>query len=102
MTDRQISKLLSKKFLKKPVKWLRETINRSHRRSPPPPQLSPARSAGKEYAGVTFTFTAMLLKKLPDVVDTNPAKIILRIAKVVLEIKDVCRHSSHRCLTNYV
>jgi len=101
MTDRQISKLLSKKFLKKPVKWFRETINRSHRRSPPP-QLSPARSAGKDYAGVTFTFTAMLLKKLPDVVDTNPAKIILRIAKIVLEIKDVRCHSSHRCLTDYV
>ena len=39
----------------------------------------------------------MLLKRLPAVVDTNPAKIVLGIVKMVLEIKDVRRCSSNRC-----
>lgn len=43
----------------------------------------------------------MLVKRLPDVVDTNPAKIVLGIVKIVLEITDVRRYSSHRYLTDY-
>ena len=43
----------------------------------------------------------MLLKRLPDVVDTNPAKIAFGIVKIVLQIKDVGRYSSHHCPTNY-
>jgi len=45
-----------------------------------------------DYAAVAFSFTTMLLKRLPDVVDLNPAKITFGIAKVVLQIRDV-RHS---------
>ena len=43
----------------------------------------------------------MLLKRLPDAVDTNPAKIAFGIVKIVLQIKDVGRYSSQHCLTNY-
>ena len=43
----------------------------------------------------------MLLKRLPDALDTNPAKIAFGIVKIVLEIKDVGRYSPHHCLTNY-
>jgi hypothetical protein len=43
----------------------------------------------------------MLLKRLPDAVDANPAKIAVGIVKIVLQIKDVRRRSSHHCLTNY-
>jgi len=43
----------------------------------------------------------MLLKRLPDALDTNPAKIAFGIVKIVLEIKDVGHYSSHRCPTNY-
>ena len=43
----------------------------------------------------------MLLKRLPDALDTNPAKIAFGIVKIVLQIKDVGRYSSHHCLTNY-
>ena len=42
----------------------------------------------------------MLLKRLPDAVDTNPAKIAFGIVKIVLQIKDVRCFSSHRCLTD--
>jgi len=42
----------------------------------------------------------MLLKRLPDALDTNPAKIAFGIVKIVLQIKDVGRCTSHHCLTN--
>jgi len=42
----------------------------------------------------------MLLKRLPDAVDANPAKIAFGIVKIVLQIKYVGRYSSHHCLTN--
>jgi hypothetical protein len=42
----------------------------------------------------------MLLKRLPDAVDANLAKVAVGIAKIVLQIKDVRRRSSHRCLTD--
>ena len=42
----------------------------------------------------------MLLKRLPDAVDTNPAKIAVGIVKIVLEIKDVRHRSLHHCLTD--
>jgi len=40
----------------------------------------------------------MLLKKAPDVVDGNPVKVAFNIAKIILQIKDVCHCSSHWCL----
>ena len=43
----------------------------------------------------------MLLKRLPDAVDINPAKIAFSIVKIVLQINDVRRYSSHHCPTNY-
>jgi hypothetical protein len=43
----------------------------------------------------------MVLKRLPDAVDTNPAKIAVGIVKIILQIKDVRRRSSRRCLTKY-
>ena len=42
----------------------------------------------------------MLLKKAPDVVDGNPVKVAFGIAKIILQIKDVCHCSSHWCPTN--
>lgn len=55
----------------------------------------------KDYAVVALSFTTMLLKRLPDAVDINPVKIAFGIIKIVLQIKDVRRCSSHRCLTDY-
>jgi len=43
----------------------------------------------------------MLLKRLPGAVDTNPAKVVFGIVKIILEIKDVGCYLSHHCLTNY-
>jgi hypothetical protein len=42
----------------------------------------------------------MLLKRLPDAVDVNPVKVASGIIKIVLQIKDVRRCSSHRWLTD--
>jgi hypothetical protein len=55
---------------------------------------SHALSTAKDIAGVAWSFTEMLLKRLPDAVDTNPAKIAFSIVKIVLQIKDVRRSSS--------
>ncbi|KDR81250.1 hypothetical protein GALMADRAFT_1124665 [Galerina marginata CBS 339.88] len=41
-----------------------------------------------DIAGLALSFTAMLLKRLPEVVDTNPAKIVLGVVKIILEIKE--------------
>ena len=57
----------------------------------PEKPTSSTRSAVKDYATVALSFTTMLLKRLPDVVDPNPAKIAFGIAKVVLQIRDVRR-----------
>jgi hypothetical protein len=43
----------------------------------------------------------MLLKRLPDAVDANPAKIAFGIVKIVLQIKYVGRYSLHHCPTNH-
>jgi hypothetical protein len=50
----------------------------------------------KDYAAVALSFTTMLLKRLPDAVDTNPVKMVFGIIKIVLQIKDVrrCFHTS--------
>jgi hypothetical protein len=57
----------------------------------PAKSASGARSAVKDYAAVALSFTTMLLKRLPDAVDINPAKIAFGIAKIVLQIRDVRR-----------
>ena len=43
----------------------------------------------------------MLLKRLPDALDTNPAKIAFGIVKIILEIKNVRRCSLHSYLTDH-
>jgi hypothetical protein len=50
---------------------------------------------------VALSFTTMLLKRLPDAVDTNPVKIASGIIKIVLQIQDVRRCSSRRWLTDH-
>lgn len=49
---------------------------------------------------VGLGFTEMLLKKLPDIVDGNPVKVAFGIAKVVLQIKDVCGRFLYSCLVD--
>jgi len=51
---------------------------------------------------VASSFTQMLLKKAPDVVGGNPVKVAFSVAKIILQIKDVCHCSSHRCLTDWL
>lgn len=57
----------------------------------PEKPTSSTRSAVKDYAAVALNFITMLLKRLPDAVDINPAKIAFGIAKIVLQIRDVRR-----------
>ena len=38
---------------------------------------------------VTLNFTQTLMKKLPGIVDGNPVKMALSLAKAIIEIKDV-------------
>jgi hypothetical protein len=45
----------------------------------------------KDYIGVGWSLAQMLLKKIPDVVDTNPVKIAFGLAKIILELKEVRR-----------
>ena len=52
---------------------------------PPPSKFE----AAKDVALVTGRFIRTLLQKLPDVVDGNPAKVALGIAKLILDIRDV-------------
>ena len=54
--------------------------------APPPGKLKAAKDATR----VTGRFIGTLLKRLPDVVDGNPAKVALGIAKIILDIRDVC------------
>ena len=68
-----------------------------------PRQAHPEKSSSRALptAKDIWSFTEMLLKRLPDAVDANPAKIAFGIVKIVLQIKYVSRYSSHHCLTNY-
>ena len=43
----------------------------------------------------------MLLKKLPDAMDSNPVKMTFGIVKIILQIKEVRQHSPHRPPTDY-
>ena len=46
----------------------------------------------RDCIGVGWSLAQMLLKKIPDVVDTNPVKIAFGLAKIILELKEVRRH----------
>ena len=48
----------------------------------------------KDYVGVGWSLAQMLLKKMPDVVDTNPIKIAFGLAKISLQLKEVRRQLS--------
>ena len=45
----------------------------------------------KDYIRVGWSLAQMLLKNIPDVVDTNPVKIAFSLAKVILQLKEVRR-----------
>jgi len=55
-------------------------------------------STAKDILGAASSFTQMLLKKVPDVVGANPVKVAFGIAKIILQIKEVCHCPSHCCL----
>lgn len=38
-----------------------------------------------------MVFVQMILKKLPDVIDSNPAKVVAAVVKIIVQIKEVCR-----------
>jgi hypothetical protein len=50
---------------------------------------SPTPSPAKDAFGVTLRFTQTLMKRLPDIVDGNPVKMALSLAKAIIQIKDV-------------
>jgi len=45
----------------------------------------------KNYIGVGWSLTQMLLKKAPDAMDANPVKIAFGLAKIILQLKEVRR-----------
>jgi len=51
-----------------------------------PPKIA---STTKENLKVAGRFIQTLMTKLPEIVDTNPAKMALSLAKVIIEIKKV-------------
>ena len=61
-------------------------------RSAPPKIVSTT----KENLKLAGRFIQTLMTKLPEIVDTNPAKMALSLAKVIIEIKKV-RHRSLSC-----
>ncbi|KAH6908368.1 hypothetical protein BKA70DRAFT_1222597 [Coprinopsis sp. MPI-PUGE-AT-0042] len=42
----------------------------------------------KDYLSVTGSFLQLVLKKVPDAVDSNPVKVVFSLAKAVLELKE--------------
>ncbi|KAH6867764.1 hypothetical protein BKA70DRAFT_1414440 [Coprinopsis sp. MPI-PUGE-AT-0042] len=42
----------------------------------------------KDYLNVTSSFLQLVLKKVPDAVDTNPVKVVFSLAKAVVELKE--------------
>ena len=58
--------------------------------NPAEPNLSTLETV-KDYIGVGWSLTQMLLQKTPDAVDTNPVKIVFGLAKIILQLKEVCR-----------
>jgi len=60
-----------------------------------------AGSSITENIKLTGRFLQTLIMKLGDIVDLNPAKMVLSLATAILEIKDVSRPPSDRILTDY-
>jgi len=57
-------------------------------------------STTRENLKVAGRFIQTLMTKLPEIVDTNPVKMALSLAKVIIEIKKVCHCSLARSLTD--
>ncbi|KAH6893834.1 hypothetical protein BKA70DRAFT_814636 [Coprinopsis sp. MPI-PUGE-AT-0042] len=59
---------------------------------PPATTLSIQTTSGfdkfKDYANVTGSLLQLVLKKVPDAVDSNPVKVFFSLAKTVLELKE--------------
>ena len=58
-------------------------------------------STTKENLKVAGRFIQTLMTKLPEIVDTNPAKMALSLAKLIIEIKKVRRRSLSCSLTDH-
>ena len=58
-------------------------------------------STTKENLKVAGRFIQTLMTKLPEIIDTNPAKMALSLAKVIIEIKKVRHHPLICSLTDY-
>jgi hypothetical protein len=57
-----------------------------------PSATAPSRlDVAKDYLSVTGSFLQLVLKKVPDAVDSNPVKVFFSLAKIVLELKEVRR-----------
>ena len=57
-------------------------------------------STTKENLKVAGRFIQTLMTKLPEIVEMNPVKMALSLAKVIIEIKKVCHYSLARSLTH--
>jgi hypothetical protein len=57
---------------------------------PTPVQVISRLDIAKDYLSVTGSFLQLVLKKVPDAVDSNPVKVAFALAKAVLELKEVC------------
>ncbi|RXW13805.1 hypothetical protein EST38_g12045, partial [Candolleomyces aberdarensis] len=60
---------------------------------PSPAATSPAPSSTKEALKVSWNFTQTLMKRLPDIVDGNPVKMALSLAKTIIQIKDAVKEN---------
>ncbi|RXW14464.1 hypothetical protein EST38_g11392 [Candolleomyces aberdarensis] len=56
-------------------------------------ETSPAPPSTKEALKVSWNFTQTLMKRLPDIVDGNPVKMALSLAKMIIQIKDVVKEN---------
>ena len=59
-----------------------------------------AESSMKESLKLTGRVLKTVITRAADVVDTNPAKVVLGLVKTIIKIKDVRRCSCYRILTN--
>ncbi|KAJ2928482.1 hypothetical protein H1R20_g8640, partial [Candolleomyces eurysporus] len=59
----------------------------------PPAATLLALSPTKESLKVSWNFTQTLMKRLPDIVDGNPVKMALSLAKTIIQIKDAVKEN---------
>ncbi|KAH6904926.1 hypothetical protein BKA70DRAFT_1226135 [Coprinopsis sp. MPI-PUGE-AT-0042] len=63
------------------------TTNEGPPATPLPNQIPSGFDKFKDYANVTGSLLQLVLKKVPDAVDSNPVKVFFSLAKTVLELK---------------